>query len=199
MMKIERLPIPQCLRDRSERWTNNYLRRRETNPVAQFKWNEYQRIRVNLLLLPDLKLMTAEHCSFCDGFPIETVGDSIEHFRPKESFPHLAYDWDNLFYACRKCQESKLTQFDEKLLKPDATEYLFEYYFQYDTATGKILPNSDRLPDKRERANITIKLYGLNEHGRPRARKRTIRQFIDSGQPVLDDFPFRFILRVVQS
>ncbi len=30
--------------------------------------------------------------SFCDGFPLETTGETIEHFRPKSSFPLLSCD-----------------------------------------------------------------------------------------------------------
>ena len=195
MMKIERLPAPDFLTEKSERWGIRYKERRDQNPNALFFWTQHAKQRINLLLLAILMEMTQKHCSFCDGFPVETVSaNSIEHFRPKSLFPLLAYNWENLFYCCSKCQESKLETFDEKLLKPDISDYSFEYYFQYDTKTGEIIPNPDRLELEIERAEKIIELYGLNEHGRPNARKRTIRQFIDSNNPILDEFPYRFIL-----
>ena len=195
MMKIERLPAPDFLSEKSEKWGIRYKERRDQNPNALFFWTRHNNQRINLLLLPILMRMTQDHCSFCDGFPVETVSaNSIEHFRPKTLFPLFAFVWENLFYCCSKCQESKLERFDEKLLKPDISDYSFEYYFQYDTKTGEIIPNPDRLENDVQRAEKTIEFYGLNEYGRPKARKRTIRQFLDSGNPFLNEFPYRFIL-----
>ena len=195
MIKIERLPAPNFLIEKSEKWGIRYKERREKNPNALFSWTQYRNQRVNSLLLPILMLMTQDHCSFCDGFPVEPVSaNSIEHFRPKTLFPLLSFTWENLFYCCSKCQESKLEIFDEILLKPDDSNYTFEYYFQYDTKTGEVIPNPDRLEIEIQRAEKTIELYGLNEYSRPNARKRTIRQFVDSNNPVLDEFPYRFIL-----
>lgn len=198
MMKIERPPAPDFLTQRYKKWGRRYKERRDINPDAEFYWTTYNNQRINHLLLDDLMEMTQKHCSFCDGFPIETVSsNTIEHFRPKTQFPKLAYCWKNLFYCCSKCQESKSEDFDLKLLKPDVLDYAFEYYFQFDTKTGKIIPNPDRLENEFhdfQRAEKTIELYGFNEHGRPEARKRTIRQFVDSNNPILEDFPYRFIL-----
>jgi uncharacterized protein (TIGR02646 family) len=202
MMKIVRLPAPDFLTENYKRWGKRFKRRKTANPNALFYWTQYKGDKVNLLLLSDLMEMSGRHCSFCDGFPIETVSsDTIEHFRPKSQFPLLAFAWGNLFYCCSKCQESKLEHFDRKLLKPDVVDYSFEYYFQYDTKTGKIIPNPDRLENDYydyQRAKKTIELYGLNLHGRSAARKRTINQFIDSNNPIIEDFPYRFILNYLR-
>jgi uncharacterized protein (TIGR02646 family) len=209
MIKIERPLAPDFLTKNYQRWGIQYQTRRNKNPNAIFFWTTYKRTRINKLLLPILMKMTSilgeeenAHCSFCDGFPIQPVSaNSIEHFRPKSLFPLLAYAWENLFYCCSKCQESKLEDFDERLLKPDVLDYSFEYYFQYDSKTGKIVSNPDRLESNFQdfqRAEKTIELYGLNEHGRPMARKRTIRQYEDSNNPILDEFPYRYILNYLQ-
>lgn len=205
MMKIERLPAPDFLTERYEKWGLQYQKRRNENSNAIFFWTQYKRKRINLLLLPVLMEMTSvtgktenAHCSFCDGFPVEPVSaNSIEHFKPKTLFPLLAYHWENLYYCCSKCQESKLEKFDNKLLQPDVLEYSFDYYFQYDTKTGNIIPNPERSNNDYydfQRAEKTIEFYGLNEYGRPNARKRTIRQYQDANNPILDEFPYRFIL-----
>jgi uncharacterized protein (TIGR02646 family) len=206
MMKIERCPAPDFLTEKFEKWGIRYKERRDENAVALFFWTQHNSQRINLSLLPILMKMTSileqienAHCSFCDGFPVESVSaNSIEHFRPKTLFPLLAYAWENLFYCCSKCQESKLEKFDEILLKPDLPAYSFEYYFQYDTKTGEIIPNPDRSEIETQQAEKTIELYGLNEHSRPNARKRTIRQFIDSNNPIIDEFPYRFILNFLE-
>ena len=202
MMKLERLSAPDFLTSQYKKWGKRFKKRKDINPAAVFSWTRYEGQRINLLLLPILMEMTSilgekenAHCSFCDGFPVEQVSaNSIEHFKPKSQFPRLAYTWKNLFYCCSKCQESKLENFDRKLLKPDVSDYSFEYYFQYDTKTGEIIPNPDRTEDDIKKSEKTIELYGLNDHGRPTARKRTIRQYLDSGSPILDEFPYRFVL-----
>jgi uncharacterized protein (TIGR02646 family) len=193
MMPIERLPAPDFLTGNFEKWGLRYEQRRARNPAAKFFWPVYQKTRINLLLLPDLMAMTAEHCTFCDGFPIETTGDSIEHFIPVTKEPKLAYQWENLFYCCLKCQASKGEGYSEKLLRPDVDGYSFDHYFQYDTKTGKIIPNIDREHGDQQRAEKTIELYGLNQHGRPKARRRTLKMFV-AGLHQLTDFPYRFIL-----
>lgn len=206
MMKIERLPAPDFLKSRYKNWGRRFKNRKGANPSAVFSWTQYRGQRSNLLLLPILMEMTSvsgkkenAHCSFCDGFPVEPVSaNSIEHFKPKSQFPRLSYVWINLFYCCSKCQESKLENFDRKLLKPDVSDYSFEHYFQYDTKTGEIIPNPDRTENDLQRAEKTIELYGLNDHGRPKARQRTIKQYMDSNNPILDEFPYRFILILLQ-
>ncbi len=206
MMKLERHTAPDFLTKRYKNWGRRFKHRRDINHSALFSWTQYQSRRINLLLLPILMEMTSilgkvenAHCSFCDGFPVEPVSaNSIEHFKPKSQFPRLAYAWKNLFYCCSKCQESKLEDFDRNLLKPDVSDYSFEYYFQYDTKTGKIIPNPDRSGFDSQRTEKTIELYGLNEHGRPKARQRTVRMFLDSGNPILDEFPYRYLLNYLQ-
>ena len=206
MMKLERPLAPAFLTERYKKRGRRFKERRDANPSAVFSWGEHHGTRINLLLLPILMEMTSilgeienAHCSFCDGFPVKTVSaNSIEHFKPKSQFPRLAYTWKNLFYCCSKCQESKLEDFDRKLLKPDVLNYSFEYYFQYDTKTGEVIPNPDRSEDDFERAEKTIELYGLNEHGRPKARQKTIKMYLDSNNPILDEFPSTYILTYLQ-
>lgn len=33
--------------------------------------------------------------------------ESIDHFRPRERFPSLQFDWANLVYACYRCNQQK--------------------------------------------------------------------------------------------
>ncbi len=40
------------------------------------------------LLRDELSKLTNEHCSFCDGFPLnDTSKETIEHYFPKKMFP----------------------------------------------------------------------------------------------------------------
>ena len=159
-----------------------------------FQWAIYQGQKVNQLIEDDLKDMTQNHCAFCDIFPLKQSGRTIEHFRPKLRFPRESHLWTNLFYCCHACQE-KSEEFHESLLKPDEVGYEFNRFFIYwlDGEAIFIKPNPRRTDQEQIRANITIELYGLNRFDRPEDRFRVWRQFNDSNNPVIDEFPYRFL------
>jgi uncharacterized protein (TIGR02646 family) len=46
-------------------------------------------------------------CCYCESI----VSLDVEHFRPKNHYYWLAYEWSNLLLACRKCNELKGTKF----------------------------------------------------------------------------------------
>ncbi len=131
--------------------------------------------------------------SFCDGFPLETTGETIEHFRPKSSFPLLSYLWANLLYCCKYCNENKGENLERRLIKPNDINYSFETYFLFDYDSGKIEPTPALIGIDKLKAENTILLYGLNEHNRPYRRKFYLKQFQDTQNPNVEDFPYRFI------
>jgi uncharacterized protein (TIGR02646 family) len=47
-------------------------------------------------------------CAFCEQ-KVEQF--HVEHFRPKQLYPWLAFSWDNLISACQYCNEYKSTNF----------------------------------------------------------------------------------------
>lgn len=53
-------------------------------------------------------------CMYCESkVPHIDYGD-IEHIKPKSKFPNLEFDWDNLGYACVKCnRDYKKDKFSE--------------------------------------------------------------------------------------
>ncbi|HEY0458881.1 MAG TPA: hypothetical protein VGC97_06975 [Pyrinomonadaceae bacterium] len=188
MIKIERLPSPEILVERFAGLTVAYL----SNPnrkVFDARTGLYREIKRILML------MTQEHCSFCDGFPVANTGDAIEHFKPSSdtNFRHLAYDWENLYYCCTKCNSSKGIRFDENLLRPDDIEYFFENFFSYNAKEAKLEPAFDISEEDRERAKKTIQLYNLNRTENKTERRRMIKNFLKEKHE-RDDFPFRYII-----
>ncbi len=166
------------------------------NPLKSndFQWATYQGQKVNQLIEDDLRNMTQNHCAFCDIFPLRQSGRTIEHFRPKTRFPKESHLWTNLFYCCHACQE-KGEQFDENLIKPDEVGYEFSSFFvcRFDGDAIYIKPNPRRTDQEQNSANVTIELYGLNRFDRPEDRFRVWRQFNDSNNPTIDEFPYRFL------
>lgn len=194
MRKVIRPAEPPCLSSHARQWTLDFLENRILDRSHKFTWRSkscYQAI------CTQLGIMTQQHCTFCDGLFIESR-ETVEHFHPKtqSKYPGRAYDWNNLFLCCDACQGYKLEKFDERLLKPDDVHYDFGRYFELNYKTGEILPSSSpRLSSEdRERARISIEMYGLNKGQRPIARKRAWEDFQRNPSPILNEYPYRFFL-----
>lgn len=178
MMEIERPPAPDFLKQKSKQWTDNFINRLQNNSDAKFYWPEYNRKKINKLLMPELEKMTKNHCSFCDACDLGASSQqTIEHFKPKSIYPENAYAWENLFLCCNACQGFKKEEYSKNLLKPDTGDYSFKRYFICDYNNGKLKPNPVAAEEDKERAEITIKLYGLNEKGRPQIRLRAFKYY----------------------
>lgn len=194
MMPCRRPPAPRLLAERADGWTAAWLRRREEDQGAEFRWPIVDGRPLNQHLLPALDQMVDGHCAYCDGWPLDETGrPSIDHFRPKSRFPELAYAWDNLFHACQRCQEppdGKGARWSEDLLRPDASDFSFDRYFRYDVATGRLEPNPQASDADQRRARVTIELLGLNAGSRPVGRKRARRHY---GSYVDEVRPYRFV------
>jgi uncharacterized protein (TIGR02646 family) len=184
------------LADNFKKWGKELKRKWETTPNYSFHWHSsYEEIAEELFK------MTDNHCSFCDIQPLKQSGATIEHFQPKRKFPLLAFAWINLFYCCSNCQK-KLDEFNKKCkpLKPDQVSYSSQYYFRLEETIEEIFirPNLERTVEEQERAEETIRLYGLNKFARPEARKAVLKDFReDKGfgkKKDLNDYSYRFIL-----
>jgi hypothetical protein len=124
----------------------------------------------------------------------------IEHYFPKEKYPLLSYDWENLFYCCDKCQsEANKTLFQETL-KPSDASYHFTKYFYFDLASGeiKVLENLEtESPIEFVRASAFLVRYGIcSNPKRNEARKRMykiIRKVLLSDDMQRDDFEYRYV------
>jgi uncharacterized protein (TIGR02646 family) len=188
MRQFQRADEPEVLRENFERWTTQYVQLRRANPGAKFIWYTVNGVTARAHILPALKLQTADHCSFCDAFPIDGVSnETIEHFRPKSQFPEQAYLWANLYYCCDACQSAKREEWDERLLQPDGEGYTFTRYFEFDFTTGQIRPSSLTNEEEQSRAARTIELYGLDTPSRRRNRLLEARkQSANQGTKITD-------------
>jgi len=193
MIKIERLPAPEWLLKDWEQWGKDY-----EASGKKFRWRFGDEKYKELTTL--LKIMTANHCSYCDSFPMgrRIIKDTIDHFQPKEDFKLLAYLWENLFIACHYCQE-RGNKYDDRLLKPDKTDYDFDSYFTFDFTTFEIQPNKRASKADQERAKITINLFRLNGTTKEKGtaddcrieRERIYEKY--KNDPDIDCLPFRFM------
>lgn len=199
MMPCERPQCPKWLAAHCQAWGAEYAAKLAQQPNYRFAWKQWQGERVNRRLLPLLREMTEGHCAYCDWFPMDTGTDpTIDHFRPKAKYPLDAYVWQNLYLACRHCQEKDDDHFDEALLRPDEPGYRYERFFVFNYADGTLSPNSAASDEDQRRARLTIDLLKLNARGRPAARQRELRRFRDLAlarqREWIPSSPFRYLL-----
>jgi len=183
MIAIKRQKIPEYLEINTEKWTQQFLK------TGNFNWHNVQKI-----LLTELKIMSKNHCAFCDDllFPLSGEIGEIEHFKPKELFKNLAYTWSNLFPICRRCNSTKNDRFDDLLLKPDANDYKFDDWFRLDPNTFELKPKKLGNPNWK-RAEKTIELYGLCKEDKIARREFETIEINNDKYKNKDNQPFRYI------
>ena len=198
MRKFNRLPSPEILIDNWENWGNRYAVNKRKNTAHQLSCIKNGK-KVNHLLISTLVDQSQNHCSYCDHYPPKKSDKTIDHFKPKgvEAFYHLAYHWENLYYSCADCQLAKGDDFDEALLRPDTEDFSFERYFKVNFSNGEIEINPNASEIDRNRAEVTIRILGLNSDGQPMSRKHSLERyegmFLKGEQIDIDDFSFRFM------
>jgi uncharacterized protein (TIGR02646 family) len=195
MRPFTRTDSPDFLQKNSQKWGENYAKRKSEKPSFDFKWKTFKKQKVNQLLLPTLKAQTQSHCSYCDFFPPRIADETIDHFQPKGNalYFHKAYHWENLYFSCANYQRTKMENFDDALLRPDALDFSFERYFILNFSTFEINPNPKAIPEDQEKAAISIRIFGFNHTGQLIARRHSFERYNAITTPDLEDFAFRFI------
>lgn len=197
MIKISRSATPDILRD-AKVWGIKYCTNKEANPSYVFQWKTRNGKKINEHIMPLLKAMTADHCAYCDGYPVGQMSvETIDHFRPKSTYPKLAYYWINLFLCCSRCQAAKKENYSRKLLKPDKLDYDFNRFFIINFASGQLQANPFASDKDKEMANYTINLLELNAKDICIFRRREIEHFDlvkkHKSEYFIDDFSYRYL------
>ncbi|OUS29519.1 HNH endonuclease [Thalassotalea sp. 42_200_T64] len=104
-----------------------------------------------------LKKANFDKCMYCESKISQIDFAHIEHFKPKaeNKFPELEFVWDNLGYACPKCNNAKSDKFhnDTQYIDP-YSENPTDYFF----AAGALL----LIKNGSERSEISIRDIELN-------------------------------------
>jgi uncharacterized protein (TIGR02646 family) len=203
MTPFVRGAVPAALSSKGPTWAQSWQARRQEaqdsgKSQPRFKWPTLHKRPLNAVLLPDLMAQTKDHCAFCDGYPLEGKSTpTIEHFRPKSTFPLEAFTWSNLYPACNACQAAKLEQWHDLLLRPDEPGYTFDRYFVFNHRNGEIVLNPGASAADQARADVTLRLFKLNDLGRPASRLNEVDDYESRGhRRPLDEFEYRFALLV---
>jgi uncharacterized protein (TIGR02646 family) len=118
------------------------------------------------MLRRELRTLAHGKCVYCESRLERDTHIEIEHHTPKTANPELAFEWRNLFPACRLCNGKKSEEdHGGLLLKSDEEDP--EPYFWVDPE-GKLQPHPSLDFDDagRQRAEATISICDL-QPGRP--------------------------------
>ncbi|MFZ5442212.1 MAG: hypothetical protein ACOZQL_19545 [Myxococcota bacterium] len=182
---------PAVLVEVAQEATKSFVERRARNPSAEFKWPQRDGRSILEPIRDALAALTHDHCSYCDGFPIDSTGKKeIDHFKPKFEFPDEAFSWPNLYLVCSACNGVKLAVWNEQLIRPDEPGYQFDRYFFIDGVTGELHPNPAASPADRARALETIRVFGLQRSGLCIERRKAIMSIRAAGD---QSNPYRFL------
>jgi uncharacterized protein (TIGR02646 family) len=94
-----------------------------------------------------------EKCMYCESLISHIDYGDVEHIKPKSKFPDDTYNWDNLGYACTKCNNNKNDNYDSNLINPfidDPKEYIL-------AIGGIIYPINGN-----DRGRVTVTVIQLN-------------------------------------
>lgn len=182
MLKLDRADViaPACLANydyRVQSWDD-------------FKGNCKKQLRFALFQLqgiPGISIESAAEyglrCAYCEG-AIRNEGH-IEHFRrknPKLGYPELTFEWSNFFLACGasthcghyKDRRSAPHYAPDLLVKPD--EHNPEHYF-YFHSSGEVRARSTLNAEDNNRAEETIRVFGLNDKALEGARAKAVSSY----------------------
>ncbi len=165
-----------------------------------------------------MKQIYYEKCAFCESELKNDFGE-IEHYRPKNrseteakncdkrnSYYWLAFSWDNLLPACKRCNGKKSNCFD---IEGEYKEYQGEnlenlhlvtqeynevekpklLHPEYDRFENHIVFNlKDEMSSDNERVNYTIQVCDLNRENLVDSREKIVTDFISQLQRHLLSF-----------
>lgn len=164
MIRINKLSPPKVLVDNKDSWTSAL-----TDAVRTYGGFDKipSQIKESLLahyrhknIKKALSDSSFGKCAFCECKPGESGNVEVEHFAPKSLYPQLAFDWDNLLPACRKCNEAKLN-FDtvqEPILDPSKIDPEAVLTYSYLRICSKQGTSKEKI------AQNTIEVCNLNSN-----------------------------------
>jgi len=108
-------------------------------------------------------------CMYCESSIAHIDYGDVEHIKPKSKFPSETYNWDNLGYACAKCnRDYKNDSYDPDLINPYDVDPLNYIYF-----IGGIL----HAIGGNDKGRITITVIQLNRADLLQKRMTTLISF----------------------
>ncbi len=167
---------------------------RNSNPnIPKCSWQTFAK-----KVKPYLLEQSNRHCSYCDIYFTNSDASEVEHYKPKNQFSKLEFEWKNLFASCSVCNKQKEKNYkkyqnNQLPIQPDEVDYDFYKYFELNFLTGELITNEDLKGNDMKRAENTIKYLGFNKGDKPNSRKYLILNN-EKYKQLNQNISYRFIL-----
>jgi len=156
MHHVIRGPEPSRLKRIRLRYTRawiDYYKERVGNKPTDRRWREFAK---------DLGVVFYEYCGYCEIY----CRGEVDHYRPKNKFPELVYEWNNWVFSCHDCNQNKGDNWPPSgFLDPCSNDTFCggsQCCFIFDLKTGEVIPHPKLSTPNRSRAQTTIDILGLN-------------------------------------
>lgn len=104
MIPIEREPEPEILASKRDEWLTKFLTKRSKDPKVRPDSSKYAHGDIKAAL----RRMSHGKCFYCESKPDD--GTEVDHHVEVAEDPSLAFNWDNLYLACGRCNQGKKTK-----------------------------------------------------------------------------------------
>jgi len=114
MIKLPNVTIPQAVLDKLKKYQEEIdalptFAEKSAKAKSSFKSKNKKGNKTFDAVKKGLTEMCsgARRCAYCE----DSIGDEVEHIRPKDFFPEDCFVWDNYVYACGNCNSPKNNKF----------------------------------------------------------------------------------------
>jgi uncharacterized protein (TIGR02646 family) len=136
-----------------------------------------------------LERMQGPRCAYCEG-PLDDLGRHIEHFRCKDRFPKLTFDWSNLYCSCLRddsCgwyKDNKAASYDANVLI-DPCQNEPDHYFKF-YSDGTVRIRSGLSIAEQNRAQETLRVFNLQNQRLNAMRQRAFETYLAIEPGIMD-------------
>ncbi|WP_144489110.1 HNH endonuclease [Bacillus thuringiensis] len=167
MIRLHRPSCPQQLTDEEkDKLTKEFINNKK---------NVWAKPYIKSALLK----MSYNKCAYCEcKLDRESQYMEVEHFLPKDDYPHQVVEWDNLLPSCKRCNSTKRKHDSNKepIINP-----------ANDTPNEHLIMNNYWIRGKDEKGKTTVSVLNLNQVDRlVQARLDTGVQTIQTIESLLD-------------
>ena len=163
MRKINRSPTPSVLATNNATWLAELRKARRDKDQKRFETiqGRYGKPAVRTAL----NKMFDGKCAYCESFVGAVATPHIEHFRPKNIYVSLTFEWTNLHLSCPICNnpahKGKIfhkTKSGDPLIDPTTEDPAVHLDFIFDLQSKLAL-----VKPKTDRGQLAIDVFGLNK------------------------------------
>jgi uncharacterized protein (TIGR02646 family) len=156
MIRVEMASEPELFHEQVREKGNTFLSTTPNPTTVQWKKRDYWKA-ISL----DLYSSYCGICCYtCHWIPPDTGSSSVEHFKPKSTYPNLAYEWSNFRLVCGKLNSRKKD--NEDVIDPFN---VIDGMFTIDFPSLLIKPASGLATATKNLVQSTISRLKLNHEG----------------------------------